>query len=242
MTTVAEPAPTTGHWGVDAATWQHPADELIDWAEVRAEGASFAIIKATQGDNYTNPWLKRDLAGARAAGLLVGAYHFYESGVAPEVQSARFTESIIGEILELGAWLDWEPADMPDWEVTTAYNGMLAGISEARRPVGVYIDQWWHARFVELKLVIHRLWLAAPSLDAAPPGTFIWQRAPQSVRGIIDLVDVDQLISTRGINLPSQSAPAPAPAPALVRETLPVEQEVNEAPGADPGGSEAGSA
>jgi len=238
VTTVSEPTPISGHWGIDAATWQHPADEPIDWEEVRAEGASFAIIKATQGDSYTNPWLKRDLAGARAVGMLVGAYHFYEVGVAPEVQSARFTESIIGEVLELGAWLDWEPADMPDWEVTTAYNGMIAGIGEARRPVGVYTAQWWHAKLVELKLPIHRLWLAAPSLTAAPDGVFIWQRAPQSVRGIVDLVDIDQLISTRGVNLPHSIPSAPAPAPAAPAPAAPPEVEASEPLGSDPAAGE----
>jgi len=228
-----------GHWGVDVSSWQHPSDEPIDWLEVRAEGASFAMIKATQGDTYTNPWLKKDLAGARAAGLLVGAYHFYEVGVNPEVQSARFTESLIGEILPLGAWLDWEPADLPDWEVTTAYNGMLTGIGEARRPVGLNVDQWWHAKFVELKLPIHRLWLSAPSLDAPPPGTFIWQRAQATVRGIPDLCDIDQLVSTRGVNLPT--TPPNQAAPVVVAPVDPPapEVEVSEPPASDLVGGEA---
>jgi len=230
--TVAGSDPIPGHWGIDVATWQHPSDEPIDWAEVRQEGASFAIVKATQGDNYTNPWLKRDLAGARAAGLLVGAYHFYELGVAPEVQSARFTESIIGEILPLGAWLDWEVADMPDWEVTTNYNGMITGIGEARRPVGLYTGQWWHTRLVDLKVPIQRLWLAAPSLDVAPEGVFMWQCKAQSVRGIADLVDIDQLISTRGVNLPS-ALPSPSTPVVVAPADPPTETEVNEPPAHD---------
>lgn len=209
-------------WGVDVSSWQHPGGEPIDWAEVKAAGATFALVKATQGDTYTSPWLKRDLAGARGAGLLVGAYHFYEAGVAPELQSARFTESLIGEILELGAWIDWEPADMPDWEVTTAYNGLLQGIHEARNPVGVYLDQYWWARFKELKLVTQRVALSAPSLSEPPQGVFIWQRAPQSVKGIADLVDMDELVMTRGINLAGVPAPV-AETPAVIHEA-PIEQ------------------
>ncbi len=230
---------STRAWGVDVSSWQPPAGAPIDWPDVRAAGASVGMVKATQGDNYTNPWLKRDLGEARAAGLLVGAYHFYEAGVAPEAQSARFTESLVGEVLELGACIDWEPADMPDWEATSAYNSLLSGIHEARNPVGVYLDQFWWQRFKDMKLTIQRVFLSAPSLTEPPAGVFMWQRAQQSVKGISDLVDVDELVMTRGINLttfpaPKSEAPA-APPEAPAAEPAAATEEQTEPPGAPEG-------
>ena len=193
--------------GVDLASWQHPDNKPIDWPEVKKAGVAFAIIKATQGDSYTNPWLKRDLAEARAAGILVGAYHFYETGVPPTEQAEYFTSSLVGEVLPLGVWIDWEPPAVADWTVTGDYNAMVEEIEKARNPVGLYVDQSWHQIFTRLNAVIKRLWLATLGVETCPPGVFIWQHAKGEVTGIEGEVDLDQLMSTRGINLPSVPHP-----------------------------------
>ena len=39
-------------------------------------GVWFAFIKSTEGTYYVNPYFKADAAAAKAAGLLVAAYHF----------------------------------------------------------------------------------------------------------------------------------------------------------------------
>ncbi|MEI6364839.1 MAG: GH25 family lysozyme [Actinomycetes bacterium] len=72
--------------GVDVSKWDHsattayPAGTPIDWVKVKAAGRSFAIIKAsgrTQDlTNYRNPYFANDYKQARAAGLVVGAYHY----------------------------------------------------------------------------------------------------------------------------------------------------------------------
>src|SRR3954469_22575193 len=62
--------------GPDVASYQHPYGQRILWRKVAAAGHEFAIVKATEGRNYRNPWFGRDYRGARAAGLARGAYHF----------------------------------------------------------------------------------------------------------------------------------------------------------------------
>ena len=68
--------------GVDVSRWDHsktsayPAGTPIDWVKVKAAGRSFAIIKASERTNYRNPYFANDYAQAKAAGLVVGAYHF----------------------------------------------------------------------------------------------------------------------------------------------------------------------
>jgi lysozyme len=59
--------------GLDVSNHQGP----IDWAEVRREGYSFAFVKATEGGDWTDGRYVEHTSGARAAGLRVGAYHYF---------------------------------------------------------------------------------------------------------------------------------------------------------------------
>src|SRR5262245_35744114 len=50
---------------------------MIDWGKVAKSDVAFAILKATEGGDYVDDTFARNLAGAKAAGLVVGAYHFF---------------------------------------------------------------------------------------------------------------------------------------------------------------------
>ena len=58
--------------GIDVSHWQN----TIDWAAVAAAGKRFAFIKATEKQTYNDPMYETNRAGAKAAGMRVGAYHF----------------------------------------------------------------------------------------------------------------------------------------------------------------------
>ena len=62
--------------GIDESSFQHPARAKINWRLVARAGYRFAFIKSTEGTYYVNPYFKSDAAAAKAAGLLVAAYHF----------------------------------------------------------------------------------------------------------------------------------------------------------------------
>ncbi len=49
----------------------------IDWRRVAADDVAFAIIKATEGGDHVDRAFALNLREARAAGLAVGAYHFF---------------------------------------------------------------------------------------------------------------------------------------------------------------------
>lgn len=66
-------------YGVDVASYQPQAVTKAWWTKT---GASYAVVKLTENENYTNPYAKAQIAGAKAAGISVHGYHF-----------ARFTES-----------------------------------------------------------------------------------------------------------------------------------------------------
>lgn len=49
----------------------------IDWQRVAADDVAFAVIKATEGGDHVDDAFATNLSEARAAGLAVGAYHFF---------------------------------------------------------------------------------------------------------------------------------------------------------------------
>jgi lysozyme len=49
----------------------------IDWLRVAADDVAFAVIKATEGGDHVDDAFAANLREARAAGLAVGAYHFF---------------------------------------------------------------------------------------------------------------------------------------------------------------------
>jgi GH25 family lysozyme M1 (1,4-beta-N-acetylmuramidase) len=73
---VLQPADAATLTGIDVSRWDHPNGAAINWPKVKSAGRSFAIIKATEGTTYVNPYFASDIAQARSAGLVVGAYHF----------------------------------------------------------------------------------------------------------------------------------------------------------------------
>lgn len=48
----------------------------VNWSAVKANGGSFAYVKATEGAGYTNAYFAQQYTGSYYAGLIRGAYHF----------------------------------------------------------------------------------------------------------------------------------------------------------------------
>ena len=77
-------------------------------------GADFVIIKATQGTWYVNPSCDRHYQQAKAAGKLLGVYHYAEGGD-PKAEANYFLANINGYIKEAIICLDWESVDNSRW-------------------------------------------------------------------------------------------------------------------------------
>ena len=58
--------------GIDVSHWQGN----INWTQVKNSGIEFAFTKATEGVNFVDSKYHANVAGANAAGVLVGMYHF----------------------------------------------------------------------------------------------------------------------------------------------------------------------
>ena len=72
--------------GLDVSNWQG----TVNWSSVRASGARFAYVKATEGTGYRSASFGAQYTGARSVGLLRGAYHFGRPDVSDGAAQARF--------------------------------------------------------------------------------------------------------------------------------------------------------
>lgn len=103
------PRPTPTPWptppgvkGLDVSHWNgHP-----DFARLRDLGMRFVISKASQGTSFVDDTYARHTRDARAAGMLVGAYHFFDYRKGGLKQAQHFLSTLrattgLGSLLPL---------------------------------------------------------------------------------------------------------------------------------------------
>jgi lysozyme len=176
--------------GIDVSCAQ---GSIIWWSKVVAEGISFAIVKAGEGNKPgPDPMFARNVAGARAAGLLVGAYSFlYPLPPKPgeplhdPVAQAQYhfaqCSGLGSRDGELGPFVDAEwpaPQDFDKWGCSPAQirAWLLAYLVEAERlwgrvPTLYTYPDWWRAidGASEPAFARYGLWMASyPHPDRWP--------------------------------------------------------------------------
>ncbi|HEY2982348.1 MAG TPA: GH25 family lysozyme [Anaerolineales bacterium] len=122
--------------GIDVSYW----DAGIDWPKVRATGQRFVFIKATEGVSYSDPTFKDNWSGARAAGLLRGAYCFFHPNLSPKKQADHFINAVksSNDKAELPHVLDLEgDGGLPRARVIAAAKVWLDAVEKAfgRKPI-----------------------------------------------------------------------------------------------------------
>ncbi|HSL28011.1 MAG TPA: GH25 family lysozyme [Anaerolineales bacterium] len=95
--------------GIDVSYW----NAGIDWPKVRATGQRYVFIKATESTSYKDPTFDDNWLGAKSAGLLRGAYHFFRCNADPKKQADNFIEYVnsLDDTGELPPVLDIETHD-----------------------------------------------------------------------------------------------------------------------------------
>lgn len=80
----------------------------IDWPAVANDDVSFAYLKASEGGDFVDSAFKRNLEGALASDLPVGAYHFFTLCRPGEDQAANFLQQVPTNVSLLPPALDLE--------------------------------------------------------------------------------------------------------------------------------------
>ncbi|MBE0340900.1 glycoside hydrolase [Paenibacillus sp. 28ISP30-2] len=195
--------------GIDVSRYQGN----IDWKVVKAEGISFAFIKASQGQRYVDPTFITNTKGARAAGVLLGAYHFVDatSVEAAKAEARHFAEVLeqIGgaKALDLPAVMDYEnnPGNLSKTLISAVALAFLLELERVtgRKPI-IYTGNAFATNF-NASLGGYPLWIARYSETRVPTDTAAWKRwdiwqysDSGKVAGIKGNVDMNEFDGTAG--------------------------------------------
>jgi lysozyme len=168
-------------WGLDVSHYQG----TVSWTSVAHKGYKFAFIKATEGASSTDPEFSANWTGAKVAGLIRGAYHYYDPGSDPQQQAEHFLSTVWPNGLELG---DLPPA--LDIETTGGQSAeeVVKGIQvwlslvqqrTLRIPILYTNRGFWDGlatqQFGDYPLWVAEYGVAAPSLPAGWSKWDFWQ-------------------------------------------------------------------
>lgn len=168
---------------------------VIDWPRVAQSGVAFVYVKASEGGDVSDARFSSNTSGARAAGLKVGAYHFFTFCRPGEDQARHFLSRVKPVAQDLPPAVDVEFVgncrDRPSREVVREnLERWLALVEQSlgRRPV-IYSTPDAADEF--LGGLPHALWMR--ELPAEPSRTWaFWQFDPGgTVPGIEGAVDLD---------------------------------------------------
>lgn len=90
---VPDAVPDVSSYPVRGMDISHYQDD-VDWAQVKTAGLSFVYIKATEGTDLADDMFKHNWQGASEAGLLKGAYHFYNFCAGGAAQADFFIKNV----------------------------------------------------------------------------------------------------------------------------------------------------
>jgi lysozyme len=183
--------------GLDVSHYQ----KKVDWKKV-ATCKSFVFIKATEGTGLVDKSFAANWAGAGAAGLLRGAYHFYHPGIDPIEQADFFLSKVVA--CELPPVLDVEAMDnVPGAKLIQGVTQWVEHVTaNLRRPLIYASPSFWQklpSADIEQKA---DLWVAEweaqrPEKMGKWPGWSFWQYTSRGVvPGIAGSVDLNRFNGT----------------------------------------------
>lgn len=190
----------------------------VDWSAVKESGVQFVILKAGGSDDgfYTDAAFERNYAGAKAAGIAVGAYYYVGRNCTSKADgiadAKRFAKIIEGKQFEFPVYIDLEatsPADRTG--ATDACIGFCEYMESQGYYCGIYASDI--SGFID-RLELKRLsefdkWVARYGSQPKMVSAYgIWQYSDTGhVPGISGNVDLDEcyvnypaLIVSNGLN------------------------------------------
>jgi lysozyme len=192
--TVCGAGPTVN--GIDVSEY----DDAVDWPTAKAAGIDFAFVRVSDGLAFPDTKFAEYWPGARAGGVMRGAYQYFEPNVDP-IQQADLLLSMMGPLLpgDLPPVLDLETADgLSTADVTAAVQVWIGEITMALgRPPIVYAGLYsWPTLTGGADMTPSPLWIAQYTTASCPdipdPWTqwMFWQH---SDTGVVNGVTSSQL-------------------------------------------------
>ena len=185
-------AEDNGRFGIDVSHHQ----KWINWKEVATEPVEFVYIKATEGATYVDPRFHENAKGAKDAGLLIGAYHYFRMTSSVADQFDNFKSAMDKHQMDLVPMIDVETDDdKPRSEVQKALEKFIEQIkNEYGVAPMIYGTQRSYNTYCAPKFNKYPLYIGrygSNSPDVIGKGTYtIWQYTETGkVKGISKNVD-----------------------------------------------------
>lgn len=177
--------------GIDVSHWQGN----IDWKKVKADGIKFVFVKATEGTTFVDGKFYENVAGANAAGLKVGAYHYAKFGSSKEAkaEAGHFLKAVSQVKLTYPLVLDLEE-NRKGASKATMTNAAIAFLEEIEN-AGYFAMLYTGKNFLEThllenKLTPYALWIARYHHELGRSAD-VWQYTSEGkvdgIRGFVDL-------------------------------------------------------
>jgi len=190
--------------GIDVSDYQG----TIDWGAVARSGRAFGYAQVSDGLGYRDWTFARNWAGMRAAGMLRGAYQYFEVGENAVAQADLLADAV-------GSLGDGDLPPMLDIESGAGSAGEILGAMQAwsnriqsrlgKKPV-IYTGAWWwnphtggSAAFASYPLADSYYSESCPNIAAGWQSWTLWQYSSSGlVPGIGGHVDLDSFNGTLG--------------------------------------------
>jgi lysozyme len=203
--------------GIDVSAYQG----RIDWPRVAQQRVRFAFIKASEGVTLRDARFKRNWGEARKAGILSGAYHYFQPNRDGGEQAQLFIATVPIRTGDLPPVLDVEAPRFHDVaEMRREVRQWLAAVEAyyGVRPI-LYSNYTFYRHYLAGHFDDYPLWLAhyevaRPALPAER--WIIWQHSDEAyVPGIRGAVDFNVFQgSYAALEALRVAPPPPAPPPA----------------------------
>lgn len=167
----------------------------VDFEEVKRQGYSFVLIKASEGTAFKDSRFLTNISRARRAGLKVGAYHFFRFDATAYMQSLNFMHSLRGQKLDLPVVIDIEqwtnPNDRPARSVMANLRSLLRELEEQGHAVMLYTNKKGYDKFLAASFSGYPLWLCSFTEIEPDVEWTLWQYTHSGnvagVKGKVDL-------------------------------------------------------
>lgn len=114
---------------------------LVNWDKMR-EKTDAVIIRAGQKDWVDTRWGVNG-AGAKARGMLRGAYWFYDDRLDPGRQADKFIELLRADPPEMEVWCDWETSYGGAFGSLKNVVAFMERVEAAGFKIGMYTGYYW---------------------------------------------------------------------------------------------------
>ncbi|WP_242623813.1 glycoside hydrolase family 25 protein [Intestinimonas massiliensis (ex Afouda et al. 2020)] len=166
-------------FGVDVSSYQG----VVDWPVLADQGVDFAFIKATEGSALRDGQFAANWAGAQAAGIRTGAYHFLSYDSPGETQADNFismvpvTEGALPPVVDIefyGPYLENPPEKE---HVRSVLDPLLERLEEhyGVKPI-LYVTYRSYYRYLAGSgYGDYPIWCSSPTIFPLVPDWNFWQ-------------------------------------------------------------------